>query len=65
MESLVGLCATCSQAKRIRNSRGSVFHLCLRADDDPTFSRYPRLPVLLCSGYAAATDGERHDGEPD
>jgi hypothetical protein len=26
--------------------------LCERSASDPTFARYPRLPVLQCSGYA-------------
>jgi hypothetical protein len=38
--------------RHIRNSRGSVFLLCRRADADPRFSRYPPLPVSRCSGFA-------------
>jgi len=35
----------------VRNTRGSVFHLCERSREDPAYPRYPRLPVLACGGY--------------
>ena len=47
----VGLCADCQHARRIESSRGSVFYMCLRADRDPTFRKYPQLPVSSCAGY--------------
>jgi len=47
----IGLCATCRHARTIRNARGSIFHLCCRAETDERFARYPRLPVLLCPGH--------------
>ena len=46
-----GLCADCRWARRVPNARGSVFFLCRRAETDPAFPRYPRLPVLACPGY--------------
>lgn len=46
-----GLCATCRNA-RILASRSSLFLRCAVAEVDPTFPRYPRLPVLECSGYS-------------
>lgn len=49
-----GLCMTCRWSRRITNRRGSTFYLCLRADFDPRFVRYPPLPVLQCSGYDEA-----------
>ena len=52
-----GLCATCQQARLLRNGR-STFWLCERSRDDPAFPRYPRLPVLRCRGYEAG-DAER------
>ena len=39
------------QDRIIRNDRGSIFLLCERALTDPTFPKYPRLPVLECRGY--------------
>jgi hypothetical protein len=52
----VGLCATCRFARMQRTARGSVFWRCLRADDDPSFERYPRLPMEECRGYEPAAD---------
>jgi hypothetical protein len=33
-----------------------VFRLCLLHERDPRFAKYPRVPVLSCPGYQAATD---------
>jgi hypothetical protein len=46
-----GLCADCVNARRVESSRGSVFLLCELSRSDPRFAKYPRLPVLSCSGY--------------
>jgi hypothetical protein len=46
-----GLCETCLQRREVRNTRGSMFSLCLRSRTDPVYPRYPRLPVLSCPGY--------------
>ena len=46
-----GLCATCSQARRVTNDRGSVFVRCSYAAVDPSFAKYPHLPVLACTAY--------------
>ena len=51
-----GLCDRCRHQRLIRNTRGSVFSLCELSKTDPAFPRYPRLPVLECSGFR-----ERHD----
>jgi hypothetical protein len=50
-EDSVGLCASCEHARLTTNARGSRFWQCLRAQTDPGFSRYPRLPVRTCRGY--------------
>jgi hypothetical protein len=47
-----GLCEDCQYSKIIRSDRGSGFYQCLRSFNDPAFPKYPRLPVLQCSGYA-------------
>ena len=47
----VGLCADCRFAQRIESARGSVFVRCERSAVDPSFPKYPRLPVLQCAGY--------------
>jgi len=50
-----GLCATCIHAETITSSKGSEFVLCRLSYVDTRFTRYPRLPVLVCSGYMAGT----------
>jgi hypothetical protein len=48
---IAGLCATCIHMRRIVSDRGSVFYLCELSKTDPTFPKYPRLPVLECAGF--------------
>ncbi|HTI38707.1 MAG TPA: hypothetical protein VL484_14170 [Vicinamibacterales bacterium] len=50
-----GLCATCVHVRMVENDRGSRFYLCELAKVDPRFARYPRLPVLVCSGWQAVS----------
>ena len=63
-----GLCADCTHARRIESARGSVFVLCQLSAADPRFVKYPRLPVIQCSGYSSAkqegfnTEGAREAG---
>jgi len=47
----LGLCANCLHARLITSEKGSQFLLCQLSQTDPTFSKYPRLPVLACSGH--------------
>ena len=46
-----GLCPSCRHVTIIVSDRGSVFYRCRLSDTDPAFPRYPRLPVLTCSGW--------------
>ncbi len=46
-----GLCGTCHMSRRIVTARGSTFYYCTRAEADPAYVKYPRLPVLACPGY--------------
>jgi len=48
-----GLCEDCEHQQLVRNTRGSTFSLCRLSREDPSFPRYPRLPVLECAGYRA------------
>lgn len=48
---MVGLCENCQFVKKITNSRGSNFYLCLLAQQDSSFRKYPPLPVTECVGY--------------
>jgi hypothetical protein len=47
----IGLCATCQFKRLIESDRGSVFFYCERSKTNPQFPKYPRLPVVRCSGY--------------
>ena len=46
-----GLCETCQHMRLIRSDKGSVFQQCQLSFDDTRFPKYPRLPVLECSGW--------------
>ena len=46
-----GLCQNCHHARMIESDRGSVFWRCELSFEDPSFPKYPRLPVFSCSGY--------------
>jgi hypothetical protein len=48
-----GLCDSCVHQKLIKNTRGSTFNLCELSKTDKRFPKYPRLPVLQCSGYVS------------
>jgi hypothetical protein len=48
---LAGLCADCAHARRIESARGSAFYLCELSASDPSYAKYPSLPVIQCAGY--------------
>jgi hypothetical protein len=50
----VGLCLSCRHVLPVRTNRGSTFYRCGLAETDPSFVRYPPLPVLRCSGHSAS-----------
>ena len=57
-EIAAGLCSDCVHARRVASERGSVFVMCQLSLTDARFPKYPRLPVLSCSGYLRkAPDG--------
>lgn len=51
----IGLCAECVHSRQIRSDRGSLFYFCALSETDASFPKYPRLPVLACSGYVKKT----------
>ena len=60
-----GLCGSCRHARVITSGRGSVFSLCQLSSVDPSFPRYPTLPVVRCQGYEPverAADGSDGSG---
>lgn len=56
---LAGLCATCAHHRVVQNRRGSRFYLCERSRSDPSYPRYPPLPVLRCRGWEPSGAGVR------
>ena len=52
-----GLCDTCAHRRLVRNTRGSEFSMCERSRSDPSFPKYPRLPVESCRGYEERATG--------
>jgi hypothetical protein len=46
-----GLCSDCRNMRRVESDRGSIFYMCDLSSTDPRFAKYPRLPVVECSGY--------------
>ena len=46
----LGLCADCLYARLIESAKGSQFLLCQLSQSDPSFPKYPRLPILACAG---------------
>ena len=60
----VGLCASCKHVRLIQSDKGTEFYLCRLSATDPRFPKYPRLPVLQCSGHTAQQDdGSSHAAE--
>jgi hypothetical protein len=53
----IGLCKGCEHAQVVVSARGSRFYLCRLSAADPSFPRYPRLPVLNCRGYKPGSGG--------
>lgn len=57
----IGLCFTCIHARRVTTPR-STFWLCQLSANDPSFERYPRLPVLRCQGWTPAGEATPEPG---
>jgi hypothetical protein len=52
-QQVAGLCDSCAHSRRVESSRGSIFYLCELSAANPAFAKYPRLPVVRCSGFNA------------
>jgi len=50
----VGLCASCRFVEVITSSKQSTFYRCRLSETDPSFRKYPILPVRACRGYRPA-----------
>lgn len=53
----LGLCANCFHARLMASAKGSQFLFCQLSQTDRTFPKYPRLPVLRCSGCQPKSGG--------
>ncbi|MEV4419070.1 hypothetical protein AB0L40_03735 [Patulibacter sp. NPDC049589] len=51
MSTAFGLCDACGHQRIVGNTRGSTFSLCGLARSDDRFPKYPRMPVLRCTGF--------------
>ena len=56
-----GLCASCRHVRVVATPR-SQFLLCEKSLTDPTYARYPRLPMHACPGYERAAPGASAGG---
>ena len=48
----VGDCLDCTHAKTLKTKTGSAIFQCGRAEKEPTYARYPALPLRNCPGRA-------------
>lgn len=46
-----GLCGVCRFAAVVPSARGPQYLRCGRSDSDPSYARYPRLPMRVCAGF--------------
>lgn len=53
MSMTIGLCEACIFHSLVVSSKGTEFHLCEKSKTNPSFPRYPRLPVKECEGFQA------------
>jgi len=56
----IGLCSDCLYMRQIVSDRGSKFYQCERSASNPEFPKYPRLPVIQCSGYETNVGKSKH-----
>jgi hypothetical protein len=47
-----GLCETCAHLRLVSSDRGVVFYLCEYSKRDPSYPKYPAIPVLSCAAYS-------------
>jgi hypothetical protein len=58
----IGLCERCVHLHAVKSAKGSTFTLCKRSEYDARFPKYPRLPVITCSGFEE-NETDRHRRE--
>ena len=60
----IGLCFCCRHMRVVRTGRGSAFYLCQHSAVDPSYPKYPRLPVIRCAAYRAKDEPQEPSGHP-
>ena len=55
------LCETCAWMRAVVTPKGSRFLLCQLSKSDPAYPKYPRQPVVRCSGYEEKKSANRPD----
>jgi hypothetical protein len=50
-----GLCARCLHTQVVTSAHGSRFYLCRLSFTDPSFRKYPPIPVRSCPGFVEGT----------
>lgn len=53
------LCESCRHLREIVTGKGSRFLMCLLAQTDSRFRKYPPQPVTKCSGHERVEAGKR------
>jgi hypothetical protein len=48
----VGDCLGCAHARVLKSKSGGAIFLCGRAESEPAYPRYPRLPTRSCPGVS-------------
>ena len=56
LEASAGLCGGCEHARVIASDRGTLFLRCHYATVDPSYPKYPRLPVLRCAAFVSRVE---------
>jgi hypothetical protein len=57
----IGLCHDCLYHSVVRNNRNIYFHLCKKSKSDPSFPKYPRLPVRECIGFLSTESAKKSE----
>jgi hypothetical protein len=59
----VGLCRDCRHARQVPSAQ-AVYWLCRRSATDPSFPKYPPLPVRRCRGFEWLEDAPATGASP-
>ena len=57
----MGLCEHCLHRRLVRSERQADYLLCEYSRIDPSFEKYPRLPVRSCSAFSSTNNTNEHE----